>query len=109
MIHTSLVDFVTALSATIDAFVARIAEVVDPESEAKTNDEMLGVAKEVSYEGLTETEEAMMNAAVQTSLTDIPLADPSAVTVLSEVTPGTKARDHSTTPGTHAQTDGATV
>ncbi|KAG5579530.1 hypothetical protein H5410_050157 [Solanum commersonii] len=68
IIQTTLADVVTPLSATIDALAARIAlppddvrveEAADPESEAETDEKMLGVADEASYEGLTETEEAM--------------------------------------------------
>ncbi|KAG5631652.1 hypothetical protein H5410_003369 [Solanum commersonii] len=37
----------------------RVEEAADPNSEAETDEEMLGVADEVSYECLIETEEAM--------------------------------------------------
>lgn len=36
---------------------------------------MFGVANEVSYEGLTQTEEVMVDAVVQASLEDTPLAN----------------------------------
>ncbi|KAG5610226.1 hypothetical protein H5410_021507 [Solanum commersonii] len=69
----------------------RVEEAVDPKFEVETDEEMLGVAEEVSYEGLIETEEAMVDAAVQNSLADMLLADPSGSSIISEVTPGTNA------------------
>uniref|UniRef100_M1DIN0 Polyprotein protein n=1 Tax=Solanum tuberosum TaxID=4113 RepID=M1DIN0_SOLTU len=86
----------------------RVEEMADPESEDETDEEMLEVVEGVSYEVLTETEEAMIDAAVQTSLADTPLADPSGADT-SEVTPGADAQVPNTTPGTNAQTDGATA
>uniref|UniRef100_M1DMB1 Putative plant transposon protein domain-containing protein n=1 Tax=Solanum tuberosum TaxID=4113 RepID=M1DMB1_SOLTU len=86
----------------------RAEEVADSESEAEKDEEILEVVEEASYEGLTETEEAMVDAAVQTSLADTPLAAPSGPTT-SEVTPSNNAQDQSVTPGTDAPTDGATV
>ncbi|KAG5580847.1 hypothetical protein H5410_051474, partial [Solanum commersonii] len=82
----------------------RAEEVADPESEVETDEEMLGVAEEVSYEDLTKTEEAMVDAVVQTSLADIPLANTSGSSVV-DVTPGTDAYVQSDAPGTNALTD----
>uniref|UniRef100_M1DBK1 Polyprotein protein n=1 Tax=Solanum tuberosum TaxID=4113 RepID=M1DBK1_SOLTU len=73
----------------------RVEKATYPEYE--TNEEMLEIAEEVSYKGLTETEEAMADAAVQTSLADTPLADPNGRTTVD------------VTPGTDASTDRATV
>uniref|UniRef100_M1DVG2 Polyprotein protein n=1 Tax=Solanum tuberosum TaxID=4113 RepID=M1DVG2_SOLTU len=87
----------------------RIEETTDPESEVETDEEMLEVAKAASYEGLTETEEAMVDADVHDSLANTPLAAPSATAVPSEVTSSIEARDQTDTPGTDAQTDGATA
>ncbi|XP_049394644.1 uncharacterized protein LOC125858917 [Solanum stenotomum] len=42
----------------------RTEDIVDPEFEAETEEKMLEVAKEASYEGLTDTEEAMIDAFV---------------------------------------------
>ncbi|XP_049363605.1 uncharacterized protein LOC125828333 [Solanum verrucosum] len=39
-------------------------DIVDPEFEAETEEEMFEVAKEASYEGITDTEEAMIDAFV---------------------------------------------
>uniref|UniRef100_M1DHP3 Polyprotein protein n=1 Tax=Solanum tuberosum TaxID=4113 RepID=M1DHP3_SOLTU len=69
----------------------RVEQTIDLESEAETDEELLEVAEEASYEGLTETEEAMVDATVQASLEDTLLAAPSAATVSSYVTPGTEA------------------
>uniref|UniRef100_M1DE29 Polyprotein protein n=1 Tax=Solanum tuberosum TaxID=4113 RepID=M1DE29_SOLTU len=66
----------------------RVEDVAATKSEAEIDEELHGVAEEVSYEGLTEIEEAMLDAVVQTSLADTPLADPSGVSS-SEATPGT--------------------
>uniref|UniRef100_M1DLR0 Polyprotein protein n=1 Tax=Solanum tuberosum TaxID=4113 RepID=M1DLR0_SOLTU len=102
MIYTGLADAVTALSATIDAPIARI--VVFERGQGATDE----VAEDTSYEGLTEIEEAMVDASMQTSLADTPLAVPSGSTTV-EVTPGTEAQYQSYAPGTEAQTDGVTV
>ncbi|KAG5595751.1 hypothetical protein H5410_036983 [Solanum commersonii] len=67
----------------------RVEEAVDLEFEIETDDDMLEVVEEASYEDLIEIEEAMVDAFVQASLVDTPLAYPSAVTVPSEVTPDT--------------------
>ncbi|KAG5571925.1 hypothetical protein H5410_061691 [Solanum commersonii] len=69
----------------------RVEEAADPESEAKSDEEMLEVAEDASYDGLNGTEEAMVDAVVQASLADTLLADPSAVAIPSEVTPSTEA------------------
>uniref|UniRef100_M1DUI8 Polyprotein protein n=1 Tax=Solanum tuberosum TaxID=4113 RepID=M1DUI8_SOLTU len=66
----------------------RVEEAADPKSEAETDEEMLWVAEEVSYEGLTETEEAMIDATVQASL-----ADPSGDGDNVDVTPSIDAQD----------------
>uniref|UniRef100_M1DSZ8 Polyprotein protein n=1 Tax=Solanum tuberosum TaxID=4113 RepID=M1DSZ8_SOLTU len=73
---------VTPLSTVIDALAARIASIdmsmvfgmveipyelvapADSESEAEMDEEMLGVTEEASYEGLTKTEEAMVDVVV---------------------------------------------
>uniref|UniRef100_M1DZA2 Polyprotein protein n=1 Tax=Solanum tuberosum TaxID=4113 RepID=M1DZA2_SOLTU len=86
----------------------RVEEVADPESEAEMDVEMLEVAKEASYEGLTETEEAMVDAIVQASLADTPLADPSGPSTVDE-TLGTEAQDQSDATSTDAPIDGVTV
>uniref|UniRef100_M1DFK1 Putative plant transposon protein domain-containing protein n=1 Tax=Solanum tuberosum TaxID=4113 RepID=M1DFK1_SOLTU len=78
------------------------------ESIIRHTKEMLEVVEEDSYEGLTETEEAMVDAVVQTSLEDTPLASPSGAST-SEVTSGTDAQDQSIALGTDAPTDRATV
>ncbi|KAG5572453.1 hypothetical protein H5410_062219 [Solanum commersonii] len=94
------------LKSTDISMIFRMMEIpdaTDPEFEAETNEPRLEVAEEASYEGLTETEEAMVDAVVQT-----PLAAPSGFTTV-DVTPGTEAQDQSDAPGTEAQTDGATV
>ncbi|KAG5600642.1 hypothetical protein H5410_032012 [Solanum commersonii] len=64
----------------------RFEEKVDPESEAETDGDIL-----------------------EASLVDTPLADPSATTVPSEVTPSTVTQVQIDAPGTDAQRDGATV
>uniref|UniRef100_M1DAY6 Polyprotein protein n=1 Tax=Solanum tuberosum TaxID=4113 RepID=M1DAY6_SOLTU len=88
----------------------RVEEAADPESEAETDEKILGVAEEASYEGLTNTEEAIVDAVMQISLSDTPLAAPSGDSMVSiDVTPGTNALVQSTTSGTDAQTDGAIV
>ncbi|WMV08901.1 hypothetical protein MTR67_002286 [Solanum verrucosum] len=102
-----ILDLPEMHSATIEDEVT-IEETVDAVSEDKTDDEMLEVAEEVSYEGLTEIEEAMIDVAVQTSLVDTPLVDPSGVGIPSKVSPGTNAQAPSTTPGTNAPTDSET-
>ncbi|KAG5599439.1 hypothetical protein H5410_030809 [Solanum commersonii] len=71
---------------------ARVEKQADPEFEVETDEEMLEVAEEDSYEGLTKIEEAMVDEVVQASLVDTPLADPSAASVPSKVTPGTDAQ-----------------
>ncbi|KAG5599054.1 hypothetical protein H5410_030424 [Solanum commersonii] len=86
----------------------RVDEAADIESEVETDDEIMGVAEEVSYEGLTKTEEAMINAVVQTSLANTPLDDPNAAIVPSEVTPSIDAQVQIDAPGTDAPTDGVT-
>ncbi|KAG5582324.1 hypothetical protein H5410_052951 [Solanum commersonii] len=91
IIQTALADVVTPLSAAIDAFVAMITEAADPESEAETDEELLEVAEEASYEGLTLIEEALVDATVRALLVDTPLNDLSAVAIPSEATPGTDA------------------
>uniref|UniRef100_M1DEC7 Polyprotein protein n=1 Tax=Solanum tuberosum TaxID=4113 RepID=M1DEC7_SOLTU len=65
-------------------------EVAAAESEAETDEEQLGVDEEASYEGLTEVDEAMVDAAVQISLADTPMADPTGP-IITNVTPGTDA------------------
>ncbi|KAG5596030.1 hypothetical protein H5410_037262 [Solanum commersonii] len=75
---------------------------------ATTEDDMLEVVEEASYEGLTETEEAMIDAIVHISLADTPLASPSGPITI-DVTPGTDSQFQSVTPGTDAQIDRATV
>uniref|UniRef100_M1DYP6 Polyprotein protein n=1 Tax=Solanum tuberosum TaxID=4113 RepID=M1DYP6_SOLTU len=87
----------------------RVEKTADPKSEAEMDEEMFDVAEEVSYEGLTETEEAMIDAVVQNSLADTPLADPSGAGGTSELTPGTDVEVQITTPATDATTDGATI
>jgi len=52
----------------------------------------LRLLRNLCMKGLRETEEAMVDADLQASLVDTPLADPSASTVPYEVTPGTEAR-----------------
>lgn len=69
----------------------RVEDAVDPESKAKTDKEMLWVNEEVYYEGLTENEEAMIDAAIQASLEDASLADPSVATTTSKLITGTEA------------------
>uniref|UniRef100_M1D8Q5 Gag-pol polyprotein n=1 Tax=Solanum tuberosum TaxID=4113 RepID=M1D8Q5_SOLTU len=93
---------------TTTEYDVRVEEAADPKSKAEMDEEMLGVVEDVSYEGLTETEEAMVDVAVQASLADTPLVDPSGASTIN-VTLGTDAEDQSTTPGTDAQTDGGTV
>ncbi|KAG5571080.1 hypothetical protein H5410_060846 [Solanum commersonii] len=81
----------------------------DLEFEVETDEEMLEEAEEVAYEGITEIEEAMVDAALHASLVDTPLAAPSAITVPSKVTPGIDAQVQTDAPGTDAQIDGTTV
>uniref|UniRef100_M1DGS2 Polyprotein protein n=1 Tax=Solanum tuberosum TaxID=4113 RepID=M1DGS2_SOLTU len=78
-------------ATTVDE--VRVDEAADSESEAETDKEMLGVAEEVSYEGLKETEEAMIDAVVQTSLVDMPLADPSGAGDTVDATSGIDAQE----------------
>uniref|UniRef100_M1DDD9 Polyprotein protein n=1 Tax=Solanum tuberosum TaxID=4113 RepID=M1DDD9_SOLTU len=80
----------------------RVEEIADRESEAMTDEEILGVAEEALYEVLTETEEAMVHAVLQASLADTPLVDPSAATVPSKVTLGNDAQVQIEAPGTDA-------
>uniref|UniRef100_M1DDJ5 Putative plant transposon protein domain-containing protein n=1 Tax=Solanum tuberosum TaxID=4113 RepID=M1DDJ5_SOLTU len=63
---------VDQLKSTAMSMVFVMVEIPDIPDE-----EMLEVAEEASYEGLTESEEAMLYATVKTSLADTPLADPS--------------------------------
>uniref|UniRef100_M1DKG3 Polyprotein protein n=1 Tax=Solanum tuberosum TaxID=4113 RepID=M1DKG3_SOLTU len=88
----------------------RVEEAADLESEGKTDEEMLVVAEKASYEGLTETQKAMVDAVVQDSLVDRPLAAPSGsgTAIPSELTPGTDAQVQIDAPGTDAQTNGVT-
>lgn len=65
-------------------------DVADPKFEAETDEKMFGVVEDFTYEGLMETEEAMIDAVVRTSLTDIPLPDLSRVSS-TDVAPGTDA------------------
>uniref|UniRef100_M1DXX2 Polyprotein protein n=1 Tax=Solanum tuberosum TaxID=4113 RepID=M1DXX2_SOLTU len=83
-------------------------KVVATESEDKTGEEMVVADEEAFYEGLTENEEAIVDAAVQISLADTPTVEPSEVGTV-DVTPGTDAQVQSDTPGTDPPTDGATV
>ncbi|XP_049397361.1 uncharacterized protein LOC125861535 [Solanum stenotomum] len=123
---TALADAVTPLSTAIEALATRIAvcecsqgaieevmalkatiavlrsDTADPESEVETDEEMLEKADEVAYEGITETEEAMVDASVHASLVDTPLAAPSAITIPSKVTPDTDAQVQTDAPGTDA-------
>ncbi|KAG5599684.1 hypothetical protein H5410_031054 [Solanum commersonii] len=101
-------DVPNILSATTGDNV-RVEEVVEPESEAETDEEILRVAEDVSYEGLTTTKEATIDATVQTSLANMPLADLSKDGDTVDVTPGTDTQVQSTTPSTNAPTDGATI
>ncbi|KAG5571121.1 hypothetical protein H5410_060887 [Solanum commersonii] len=73
-----------------------------------TDEEVLGVAEEISYEGLTETDEAIVDAPMQTFLVDMPLADLSGPPTV-DVTPGTETQDQSDAPGIEAPTDGVTM
>ncbi|XP_049378081.1 uncharacterized protein LOC125842820 [Solanum stenotomum] len=52
------------MPATTTKDDVRVEEAADPESEVETDNEMIGVDDEASYEGLTETEEAMVDAAM---------------------------------------------
>uniref|UniRef100_M1DD14 Polyprotein protein n=1 Tax=Solanum tuberosum TaxID=4113 RepID=M1DD14_SOLTU len=74
-----------------------VEEAADPETDAETDEEILGVVVEASCEGLTETEEAMVDAVLQASLADTPLTYPSRPTTVD------------VTSGTDALTNGATV
>ncbi|TMX02685.1 hypothetical protein EJD97_020499 [Solanum chilense] len=100
MILIALVDVVSPLNSTIDALAMRIRskipnvpdvsvmpstttrddnrveKVDDPKSKAETDVEKLNVDDEASLEGLIEVEEAMVDAVVQISLGDTPMADP---------------------------------
>uniref|UniRef100_M1DQV3 Putative plant transposon protein domain-containing protein n=1 Tax=Solanum tuberosum TaxID=4113 RepID=M1DQV3_SOLTU len=87
----------------------RVAEAVDPDFEPETDEEMIGVSEEVSYKGLTEIVEAMIDAAVQTSLADTPLVDPSGAGDTVDVTPGIDAQNQSVAPGTDALIYGSTM
>ncbi|KAG5577030.1 hypothetical protein H5410_057164 [Solanum commersonii] len=86
----------------------RAEKVADLESEAETDEEMLEGVEEASYEGLTQTEEAMVDATVQITLEDTPLAARSRPTTI-KVTPSTDAQDQSVAPGTDSLTDGETA
>uniref|UniRef100_M1E1E0 Polyprotein protein n=1 Tax=Solanum tuberosum TaxID=4113 RepID=M1E1E0_SOLTU len=86
----------------------RVEEAFSPEFEEETDEEMFEVVKEASYEGLTETEEAMVDAVVQASLADTPLANPSGPTTVN-MTPSTDAQFHSDASGIDAPIDGETV
>ncbi|KAG5609971.1 hypothetical protein H5410_021252 [Solanum commersonii] len=97
---TALKAAVAVLRRDVDQLKSTIA---DFKSEAKTNEEMLKVDDEASYESLTETEKNMIDVPVQTSL-----AAPSGPTT-SEMAPCTDARDSSIAPGTDAPIDGATI
>uniref|UniRef100_M1DVZ0 Gag-pol polyprotein n=1 Tax=Solanum tuberosum TaxID=4113 RepID=M1DVZ0_SOLTU len=70
---------------------------------------MHGIAKETLSEGLDEVEKAMIDAAIQASLADFPVANPSATTPPPKVPPGTDAQAQGKAPGTDALTDGATI
>ncbi|XP_049347850.1 uncharacterized protein LOC125812389 [Solanum verrucosum] len=61
----------------------RVEETTNMEFEAETDEEIIEVVEETLYEGLTETEEAMVDEVVQAYLLDTPLADPSAVAIPS--------------------------
>ncbi|KAG5599561.1 hypothetical protein H5410_030931, partial [Solanum commersonii] len=68
-------------------YEGRVEEAANPEFEAETDEDMLEVAEEASYEGgLSETEEAMVDVVVHASLVDTPFVAPSATSVSSETT-----------------------
>lgn len=75
----------------------RHEKVVDQEYEVKT-------AKEASYEGLTEIEEAMVEA----FLANTPLASPSRSSIFY-ITPNTEAQDYSITLGIDSPIDEETA
>ncbi|XP_069143395.1 uncharacterized protein [Solanum lycopersicum] len=66
---------------------------------------MPGDVKEASYEGLTEIEEAILDANLQASLADTPLVYPSGAGTSVDVTLGTDLQVSSTTIGTDALKD----
>uniref|UniRef100_M1DA64 Polyprotein protein n=1 Tax=Solanum tuberosum TaxID=4113 RepID=M1DA64_SOLTU len=83
---------------------SRVEKIVDSESEAETDEEMIEGVEEASYKGLDETKEPMIEAVVQVSLADTSLAGPSPAIVSSEATLGTDAQFQTDAPST----DGAT-
>uniref|UniRef100_M1DCH4 Polyprotein protein n=1 Tax=Solanum tuberosum TaxID=4113 RepID=M1DCH4_SOLTU len=86
----------------------RVEKIVEPESEAETDEEMLEETVDAADEDLTETEAIMIDAAVQTSMANTHFVVSSGAGP-SGVTQSTKARGQTDTPGTDTQTDGATA
>lgn len=84
-----------------------VKDVVDPESEVETYEETLCDVEEDSYKGLTESEEAMVDARIQASLADTPFGDSSCSSTV-DVTPRTEAQDQSDASGIDSPTDGVT-
>uniref|UniRef100_M1DPY7 Polyprotein protein n=1 Tax=Solanum tuberosum TaxID=4113 RepID=M1DPY7_SOLTU len=85
----------------------RMKKTTDPVSEAETDAEMLKETEGATDDDLTETEAAMIDAAVQASLANTPFAVPSGAGPF-EVTLGIETRDQIDSPGNDAQIDGDT-
>ncbi|KAG5619763.1 hypothetical protein H5410_004981 [Solanum commersonii] len=90
--NDSSIDILAYFEVPLDTTEDDIrADVAAAESEAETYEEQLGVHEETIYESLTDLEEVMVHAAVQTSLKDTTMVSSSGAK--ADETPNTDALD----------------